>query len=369
MPDLPDPLDLAGDLVALTRAICDIPSVSGDESRLADAVEHALRALGHLDVARDGDAVVARTDLGRAERVVVAGHLDTVPVAGNLPTRLVGEGATAELWGRGTVDMKGGVAVQLALAAALTAPTRDVTWVFYDAEEVEAERNGLGRLVRTRPEWLAGDVAVLCEPTSARIEGGCNGTLRAEVHLHGVAAHSARSWRGVNAVHAAAPVLATLAAYVPRVAEVDGLTYREGLNAVGIHGGVAGNVIPDACVVTVNYRFAPDRSPAEAEAHLREVLAGHDVRVVDVAGGARPGLDRPALASFVAAVTAASGRPPAAKEGWTDVARFAGLGIPAVNFGPGDPLLAHADDERCPVAHLSACYAGLRAWLTAPTGA
>lgn len=362
---LPDVLDLTGDLVALTRAICDVPSVSGDETRLADAVERALRALPHLTVARDGDAVVARTELGRAERVVVAGHLDTVPVAENLPSRLLGEGDAAEVWGRGTVDMKGGVAVQLALAAALDAPTRDVTWVFYDQEEVEAERNGLGRLARTRPAWLAGDVAVLCEPTSAGIEGGCNGTLRAEVHLHGVAAHSARSWRGVNAVHAAAPVLATLAAYTPRVAEVDGLTFREGLNAVGIRGGVAGNIIPDSCVVTVNYRFAPDRSPAEAEAHVREVLAGHEVRVVDVAGGARPGLDRPALASFVAAVTAASGRAPAAKEGWTDVARFGELGIPAVNFGPGDPLLAHADDERCPVWHLTACYEGLRAWLTA----
>lgn len=362
-PHVPDDLDLSGDLVDLMRAICDIPSVSGQEARLADAVERALGALAHLTVLRDGDAVVARTELGRAERVVVAGHLDTVPVAANLPTRLLGEGDGAEVWGRGTVDMKGGVAVQLALAAALPAPTRDVTWVFYDQEEVEAERNGLGRLARTRPELLAGDVAVLCEPTSAGIEGGCNGTLRAEVHLHGVAAHSARSWRGVNAVHAAAPVLATLAAYVPRVAEVDGLAFREGLNAVGIRGGIAGNVIPDACVVTVNYRFAPDRSPEQAEAHVREVFAGHDVRVVDVAGGARPGLDRPALASFVEAVTATSGRAPAAKLGWTDVARFGEIGIPAVNFGPGDPLLAHADDERCPVAHLVACYEGLRSWL------
>lgn len=359
-----DQLDLSGDLVELARAICDVPSVSGDEARLADAVEAALRALPHLTVLRDGDAVVARTELGRPERVVVAGHLDTVPVAGNLPSRVVGQGPDAELWGRGSVDMKCGVAVQLALAAELSAPTRDVTWVFYDQEEVEAERNGLGRLARTRPELLAADVAVLCEPTSAAIEGGCNGTLRAEVRLHGVAAHSARAWRGVNAVHAAAPVLATLAAYRAREVEVDGLVFREGLNAVGIRGGVAGNVIPDECVVTVNYRFAPARSVEEAEAHVREVFDGHDVQVVDVAGGARPGLDRPALAAFVAAVTAASGRPPAAKVGWTDVARFGELGIPAVNYGPGDPLLAHADDERCPVAHLHSCIDGLRAWLT-----
>lgn len=364
---MPAVLDLSADLVTLTRAICDVPSVSGDEGPLADLVEDALRGLAHLDVERDGNVVVARTELGRAERVVVAGHLDTVPVAANLPTRVTGEGASAEVWGRGTVDMKGGVAVQLALAAALGGverPTRDVTWVFYDLEEVEAERNGLGRIARTRPEWLAGDAAVLCEPTSASVEGGCNGTLRAEVVLHGVAAHSARAWRGVNAVHAAAPVLGTLTAYRPRTVDVDGLAYREGLSAVGIRGGVAGNVVPDECVVTVNYRFAPARSVAEAEAHVREVFDGHDVRVVDVAGGARPGLDRAPLASFVAAVTAVSGRPPAAKLGWTDVARFGELGIPAVNYGPGDPLLAHADDERCPVGDLTACFAGLRAWLT-----
>jgi len=362
MPDAaPVDLDLSADLVTLTRALCDVPSVSGDEARLADAVERALRALPHLVVAREGNAVVARPELGRPERVVVAGHLDTVPVAGNLPTRLVGEGPTAEVWGRGTVDMKGGVAVQLALAAALRAPTRDVTWVFYDLEEVEAERNGLGRLARTHPEWLAADVAVLCEPTAAGIEGGCNGTLRAEIVLHGRAAHSARAWRGVNAVHAAAPVLATLAAYAPRVAEVDGLVYREGLNAVGIRGGVAGNVIPDECVVEVNYRFAPDRDAALAERHVREVFAGFEVDVTDIAEGARPGLTDPLALDFLDAV-GGEARP---KYGWTDVARFAALGIPAVNYGPGDPSLAHADDERVPVEQIERCERGLRNWLSA----
>ena len=357
-------LDLTGDLVELTRALCDIPSVSGDEALLAGAVEASLRALAHLEVLRDGDAVMARTRLGRAERVVVAGHLDTVPVAGNLPTRLVEAGGGTELWGRGTVDMKAGVAVQLALAATLTAPTRDVTWVFYDQEEVEASRNGLGRLVRNHPDWLRGDVAVLCEPTAAAIEGGCNGTLRAEIRVQGRAAHSARSWLGVNAIHAAAEVLNRLGAYAPRVVDVDGLTYREGLNAVAIRGGIAGNVIPDECVVTVNYRFAPSRSVVEAEAHVREVFDGFDVTTTDGAEGARPGLHEPAVAQFAAAVAGLTGRAPAAKEGWTDVARFAQLGVPAVNFGPGDPLLAHADDERCPVDQITTCFDGLRTWLT-----
>lgn len=355
------PLDLTADLTSLTAAICDIASVSGAEAALADAVEAALRGYPHLEVLRDGDAVVARTHLGRPSRVVVAGHLDTVPVADNLPTRLEG----GVLWGRGTVDMKGGVAVQLALAAALTEPTRDVTWVFYDHEEVDAALNGLGRIARDHPQWLAADFAVLCEPTDAGLEGGCNGTLRAEVRVPGVAAHSARAWTGVNAIHGAAPVLARLAAYEPASVEVDGLVYREGLNAVLISGGIATNVVPDRCVVTVNYRFAPSRSVAEAEAHVRDLLDGFEVVVTDSAAGARPGLDDPAAAEFAAAVLGVTGGVPAPKYGWTDVARFSALGIPAVNFGPGDPLLAHKDDERLPVAQLALCHDALRAWLTA----
>lgn len=367
MPPTTPVLDLTGDLVTLTRAVCDIPSVSGDERVLADAVERALRALGHLEVLRDGDAVVARTALGHAERVVIAGHLDTVPVASNLPTELRvtdGPDGLVELWGRGTVDMKGGVAVQLALAAAVPAPTRDVTWVFYDQEEVEASRNGLGRLVRLHPDWVSGDFAILCEPTGGALEGGCNGTLRAEVRVRGRAAHSGRSWLGVNAVHGAGEVLDRLVRYTPRSVTVDGLVFREGLNAVGIRGGVAGNVIPDECVVTVNYRFAPELSLAQAESHVRQVFEGFEVTVTDGAPGARPGLDQPAVARFAAQVAGLTGRPPAAKEGWTDVARFAELGVPAVNFGPGDPTLAHADDERCPVDQIATCFDGLRAWLT-----
>lgn len=364
-------LDLHGDLVALFRAVCDVPSVSGDERALADAVEAALRTVAHLEVVRDGDTVVARTALGRERRVVVAGHLDTVPltVPPNLPTRVVGEGAHAEVWGRGTVDMKGGVAVALALAAELDAPAQDVTWVFYDNEEVAADLNGLRRLARNRPDLLEADFAVLGEPTSAGLEGGCNGTLRAEVRVPGVAAHSARSWTGTNAIHAAHEVLDRLAAYVPQEIEVDGLVYREGMNAVGITGGIAGNVVPDECVVTVNFRFAPSRSVAEAEQHVRDLFTGFAVTLTDAAPGARPGLDDPLAADFAAAVLGVTGGAPAPKYGWTDVARFAELGVPAVNFGPGDPLLAHKDDERCPVGQLALCRDALRAWLTATPAA
>lgn len=349
-------LDPTGDLVDLLAAIVDIESVSGNERALADAVEDALGGHPHLELTRDGDAVVARTNLGRGSRVVVAGHLDTVPVADNLPSWREGD----LLFGRGTCDMKGGVAVALAAAVRLPEPRHDVTWIFYDHEEVEAAKNGLGRLARNRPDLLAGDFALLMEPTGARIEGGCQGTLRCAITLTGTAAHSARGWLGHNAIHDAAPILATLASYTPRRVEVDGLEFREGLNAVSISGGIAGNVIPDRCVVTVNFRFAPDRSVAEAEAHVREVFAGHELVVTDAAPAARPGLDLPAARDFLAAV----GGEPRAKFGWTDVARFAELGVPAVNFGPADPGKAHADDEHCPVADLHTCHDALLRWLS-----
>ncbi|GAA4589347.1 succinyl-diaminopimelate desuccinylase [Actinoplanes octamycinicus] len=349
-------LDLTGDVVALTRVLCDIPSVSGEEKELADAVEAALRKLPHLEVLRDGDAVVARTNLGRATRVVLAGHLDTVPIAGNLP--VVEDGDV--LRGRGTVDMKAGVATTLHLAAVLTEPRYDVTYVYYDHEEVAAKLNGLGRLVRNHPDWLAGDFAILGEPSDGTVEGGCQGTMRVKITVPGVAAHAARSWIGSNAIHSAGGVLDVLRAYQPRRPVVEGLQYREGLNAVKIEGGIAGNVIPDLCTVFVNYRFAPDRSVEEAEAHLREVFAGFDLEVTDRAPGARPGLDQPAAKEFVELV----GREPQAKLGWTDVSRFAGLGIPAVNYGPGDPLQAHTDGEHVPIAEIRTALHNLTTWLS-----
>jgi succinyl-diaminopimelate desuccinylase len=351
-------LDLAAGTVALTQQICDFASVSGDERALADAIEIALRNAPHLAVTRNGDAIVARTTLGRSQRVVIAGHIDTVPINNNLPSRLEGD----TLWGRGTVDMKGGVAVQLALAAELSDPNVDLTWIFYDNEEVAAELNGLARLAREAPELLVADFAILCEPTSAAIEGGCNGTARVDIRTVGIRAHSARPWKGHNAIHDLAPVLATLASYVPEEIDVDGLVYRESLNAVGIFGGVAGNVIPDEAVMQINYRFAPSRNGAEAIAHLRELFAGFDLTVADLSEGARPGLDAPLALDFVAAV----GGEAKPKYGWTDVARFSGLGIPAVNYGPGDPSRAHADDERVAIAEIEACERGLRAWLTSP---
>ncbi|MFT3971658.1 MAG: succinyl-diaminopimelate desuccinylase [Micropruina sp.] len=349
-------LDPRGDLVALFRAIVDIESVSGNERELADQIERALRGCAHLSVLRDGDTVIARTALARDQRVVIAGHLDTVPLTGNLPSWREGD----LIYGRGSCDMKGGVAVMLAAAFALEAPSSDLTWIFYDHEEVEASANSLTRIAATRPEMLAGDFAVLMEPTNARVEGGCQGTLRFTVTTTGRAAHSARAWMGHNAIHDAADLLARLGAHQPEQPEVDGLRYHEGLNAVAIEGGIAGNVIPDRCTATVNYRFAPHRSIEQAQQYCRDVLDGYELTFIDAAAGARPGLDRPAAAAFLAAV----GGEPSAKFGWTDVARFSALGIPAVNFGPGDPSKAHADDEFCPVGDLITCRDAILRWLS-----
>ena len=350
-------MDLRLDGAALTAQLVDTPSVSGEEGPLTDAIEAALLALPHLAVHRDGNAIVARTTLGRPERVILAGHVDTVPVAGNLPSRTEG----ARLYGCGTSDMKSGVAVQLRLAAGLTSPGRDVTYVFYDCEEVAADRNGLLRLSRNRPELLAGDFAVLMEPSSAEIEGGCQGTLRAEIVVPGLRAHTARSWMGRNAIHEAGAVLDVLRAYTPRQPDVDGLRYHEGLNAVGIRGGVAGNVVPDECAVTVNYRYAPDLTGEQAAEFVRSLFSGWPVKVLDVADGARPGLGQSAAAEFVAAV----GGTPRAKLGWTDVARFSALGIPAVNYGPGISEIAHTPDEYVEIAKIAECESRLRAWLEA----
>ncbi len=353
-------LDLAADAVTLTEQLVNIESVSRDEHAIADAVEAALRTLDHLTVSRHGNTVVARTDLGYGERVVIAGHLDTVPLNDNLPARRESTPDGEILHGLGTCDMKGGDAVMLRIAATVPAPNRDVTFIFYEAEEIDAEFNGLYLLSQSHPELMTADFAILMEPSNAIVEAGCQGTMRIDVRTHGERSHSARSWRGVNAIHAASGVLDRLNAYEARKPVIDGLEYHEGLNAVFIRGGVAGNVLPDECVVEVNFRFAPDRSGEDATAFVREFFEGYDIEITDLAPGALPGLDRPAAKAFVEAV----GGEVNPKFGWTDVARFSSVGVPAVNFGPGDPMFAHKQDEHVPTAHIVRCEEQLRAWLT-----
>jgi len=350
--------DVLGDPVALTRALVDIESVSRNEQAIADHVEEVLRLAPHLSVDRLGDTVMARTDLGREQRVVLAGHLDTVPLNGNFPSTVVDD----LIYGCGTSDMKSGVALALHLAATLPDPGYDLTYLFYEAEEIESRYNGLRIVAEQHPEWLLADFAVLLEPTYGAVEAGCQGTLRAVIRTTGRRAHTARAWRGVNAIHAAGEVMRRLADYRPRTVTIDGCTYREGLNAVRISGGVSGNVVPDECTVEVNLRFAPDRSEKQALEHVQEVFEGFDLELTDSAPGAMPGLDAAPAREFLAAV----GAEPAAKLGWTDVARFAALGIPALNYGPGDPLLAHAPDEHVEIGKIRDGAATLHRWLAAP---
>lgn len=350
-------LDLTADAVTLTEALVDIESVSQDERRITDAIEAALRALPHLTLTRIGNSLVARTELGRGERVVIAGHVDTVPVNDNLPVRNDG----TFLHGLGTCDMKGGVAVALRLAATVPEPNRDLTFVFYECEEIASVHNGLRRIAEERPDLVEADFAILMEPSDAIVEAGCQGTLRVEVRTRGERAHSARAWRGVNAIHRAAEVLRRLNEYDARKPLIDGLEYHEGLNAVLISGGVATNVLPDEAVVTVNYRFAPDRSEEEALDFVRHFFDGFEITVTDSAPGALPGLHLPAAKAFAEAV----GGEVKPKFGWTDVARFTGLGIPAVNFGPGDPSLAHKQEEHVPIEQILRCEQTLRTWLGA----
>jgi len=359
-------LDLHSDVVRLTAALVDIESVSGNEKPIVDVIEEALRGVSHLSVERDGDTLVARTELGRAERVILAGHSDTVPLNDNFPSRTEGD----RMYGCGTSDMKSGLAVMLHLAATVPEPLRDVTYVVYECEEVEAERNGLRRLADSRPDLLEADFAVLLESSLGEIEGGCQGTMRVEVRAAGERAHTARAWMGVNAIHGAGAILDILRAYEPPQPVVDGLRFHEGLNAVFIRGGVAGNVVPDECVVTINHRYAPDKTPEQAEAYLRDLFSGFELTVTDSAPGARPGLTAPVAAEFARAITgtepaegiaAGTVRP---KLGWTDVARFAALGMPAVNCGPGDPALAHTKGEYVEIPRIRACADRMRAWLT-----
>lgn len=349
------------DLLARTADLVAIPSVSHDEAALADHVIDRIGDLDHLTIDRVGDNVVARTRLGRDLRIVVAGHLDTVPPDGNAEPKVEGD----VLWGLGSADMKGGLAVMLDLAEVVTDPAIDVTWVFYVAEEVAAAHNGLRHLFEQRPDLVAGDVAVLGEPTGGMIEAGCQGTLRAQVELAGARAHAARPWMGRNALHRAGRVLAALADYEPRRPVIDGCEYHEALQAVFAEGGVAGNVVPDRASVTINHRFAPDRTPEEAFAHVRSVLApylddGDTVELVDMAPAAAPGMSHPLLT----ALRDRNHLDVRAKLGWTDVSRFAAAGIPAVNFGPGDATVAHTRDEHLDRASLERVHAALHDLLS-----
>jgi succinyl-diaminopimelate desuccinylase len=345
------------DLLALTAELVDIPSVSHNEAAITDHVARVLQPATWLEVTRVGHTLVARTDLGRPQRLVLGGHVDTVPPNGNERARVEGD----VLWGLGSADMKAGVAVLLELALSVPSPAVDVTYVFYECEEVQSYFNGVERLFDERPDLLQGDAAVLAEPTGGAVEAGCQGTMYLDVAMTGTRAHAARGWKGRNAIHRLGPVLDVLSAYEGRRVVIDGCEYREGLQAVGVTGGIATNVVPDSAVLTLNHRFAPDRTPAEAAEHVRSVVGPVVDRfeVLDSSPGAPPSLDHPLLSALLGL----TGQAPRAKLGWTDVARFATRGIPATNFGPGDPGLAHMAEERVTRSEIHHAFHVLRSLL------
>ena len=350
-----------GDLFALTAALIDIPSESFNEGPITDLIEAELRQQPHLTVDRVGDNLVARTMLDRQRRIALGGHTDTVPANDNATARIDGD----VVWGLGASDMKAGIATLLELARAVTEPAVDVTYVMYAREEVAVEHNGLREIEKSRPELLEADVALLGEPTDGAVEAGCQGTLRVKVTLVGERAHTARAWMGTNAIHRLGAVVAILDGYEARCPVVSGCEYREALQAVSVDGGVAGNVVPDVATITINHRFAPDRSPEEAEAHVRDVLApalaeGDSIELTDLSPPAAPGLDDP----LIDALIARNDLKVRAKLGWTDVAFFSERGVPASNFGPGDPTLAHTKDEHVHRASIEATYDALADLLT-----
>ena len=360
MTSLDTSLDLSTDVVSLTEQLVDIESVSRNEEAIADAVQAALEPLPHLTVTRHGHTVVARTDLGRSERVVIAGHLDTVPVNDNFPSRREGD----LLHGLGTCDMKGGDAVILRMAATVPEPVRDVTYILYEAEEIDAEFNGLHLLAQSDPDLMVADFAILMEPSNAVVEAGCQGTMRVDVRTTGERAHSARGLargqRDPRGRGGAAPAQRVRRpppghrrAGVPRGAE-RGLHPRRGGRQRAARTSASSRSTSAS---------RPTARRAQAEAYVRDFFDGFDVRVTDTS----PGRCRAWTARRRKAFIEAVGGEVNPKFGWTDVARFTALGVPAVNFGPGDPMLAHKQEEHVPVEQIERCESQLRAWLTGTT--
>ncbi len=343
-----------------TLALVLMESVSGHEDAIAEYVATRLRANPRLEVERIGDNVVARTTGLHKTRLVVAGHLDTVP--GDAGTARVEGDAVV---GLGACDMKGSLSVMLELATRDVAHSNEVTWVFYAREEIARAQSGLRELLELRPDLLAGDVALLAEPTGGTVEAGCQGSLRVSVTVRGSRAHTARPYMGRNAIHRLGAVLARIAAYTPRTTVVDGVTFTEQLQVVSVDGGVSGNVVPDVAHCVVNHRFAPDRTVGDAVDWLRGYLETtlDETDVVDLddwAPAAAPAMDNEHLRSLVGL----SGRTVRAKVGWTDVATFQEMGIPATNFGAGNPLLAHHPNERVTADELAEFSRVLGAWIS-----
>jgi succinyl-diaminopimelate desuccinylase len=342
-------VSLVDDLVWLI----DIPSPTGAEDALRDAIAERLSGLVPQIIGR---SVVVGHRTGRP-LISLYGHLDTVPEQDNLPARV----AAGRVHGLGASDMKGGLAVMVALLEdeSVRNGPFDVIGVFYDAEEGPAAGNGLERVLDEAPLLLASEFAVVMEPTDGELQLGCQGTINARVEFHGVSAHSARPWLGENAITKAGSWLAVMHERGWRDVEVAGLTFKETFAVTLADGGVAANMIPPRFVLNLNHRYPPDRSVEEAEAMVREACAAADsVEIVDRAMAAPIPEDNPHLGRLRGLVSTVS-----AKTAWTDVARLAARGLPAVNYGPGEVAQAHKQDESAPAATLEQCFGVMKEFL------
>jgi succinyl-diaminopimelate desuccinylase len=336
-------------LVETLTWLIDIPSVTGEERAIRDAIADRLDGMTRETV---GDSLIVGKP--RSGAVLLAGHLDTVPLQGGSGARVDGE----RVHGLGATDMKAGLAVMIHLIEALGPDL--VCCVFYAGEEGALSGNQLGLVLETYP-WLTGASAgVLLEPTNLSLEAGCQGVVNADVVFTGEAAHSARPWLGDNAVTKAGEFLTAIRRLEPEPHVIDGLEFLEVMSVTTAQGGVAKNVIPARFAMNVNYRFAPDRSPDQAVARLREVCADADeIEITDVAPAGAVSTDHPVFRRLVEV----SGAPVEAKQGWTDVAQLSAAGIPAVNFGPGEPSLAHKPGESVRISDLAWAYDALLAVL------
>ena len=349
------------DLFKLTHELVCIPSESFQEKEIVDFVSHKLSEAPWLDVTRIGDNIVAKTGDTKGMRLLLGGHTDTVPAQGNDQIRL----SEDSIWGIGSADMKGGIAIMLSLALNVPDSAVDMSYVFYAREEVAHKHNGLLEIEANQPELLIADLAILGEPTSGNIEAGCQGTMRFTLELKGERAHTARPWMGRNAIHRLSGVLTAIADYESRNPVIEGCQYREALQVVKVEGGIAGNVVPDSTTLTINHRVAPDRSLDIAEKEIRDLLEpfmepADELKVVDAAPPAKPGLSNPILASMIKSHQLNV----QAKLGWTDVAFFDQKGIPAANFGPGDATLAHTSNEQVERSSIDQCYLALKQIIT-----
>jgi succinyl-diaminopimelate desuccinylase len=352
-------VSLADRLASRALELVDIPSESRDEARLAG---HALSVLrdGGVEARDGGDSCILAGVTGRDDRplVLLAGHLDTVPAQGNRP----GTRDAGAVHGLGAADMKGALAVMLELALARPAATVDLGYVLFPREELPFGESSLTPLLEREPGLREADLVVVMEPTANAIHAGCLGNVNATWTFHGRSGHSARPWLAENAIHRAAEGIRAVAQVEPIPHDFDGLRFTEVVSVTRIAGGIAGNVIPGEAVATVNYRYAPGRSAADAEAWLRELCEPYGTLVIEGNAPSAP----VAVANPLAQRLIATGDLAVeAKQAWTPVAEFAAAGVDAVNFGPGDPAQAHAREEHVRIDALVRCYETIEAFACA----